>query len=138
MMVLLLTKQAQQEHIIGLRKNKGEKMVFTFSEIIAFVVGALGLMLTVLNILDKQATLKMRADEPMEKLKIRLESLEQWQLNVNRRLDEGDRHFEKADDANKIIQQSLLALMDDALSENGKRDELQKARDNLFSYLSQK
>lgn len=113
-------------------------MVFTVSEIVAFVIGALGLMLTVLNILDKQATLKMRADEPMEKLKIRLETLEQWQLNVNRRLDEGDRHFDKTDDANKIIQQSLLALMDDALSENGKRDELQKARDNLFTYLSQK
>ena len=113
-------------------------MVFGLSEIVAFFIGTLGLILTVLNILDKQAALKERAGEPMDKIKIRLDTLEQWQVNVNRRLDEGARHFDRNDDANKIIQQSLLALMDDALSENGKRDELQRARDNLFSYLSQK
>lgn len=113
-------------------------MVYSLPEIGAFFVGAIGVILTILNILDKQATLKARAEEPMEKLKIRLEVLEQWQRTVDNRLEAGARHFERNDDANKIIQQSLLALMDDALSENGKRDELQRARDNLFSYLSQK
>lgn len=112
--------------------------MFSIPEIIGFIVGALGVLLTIMNIIDKQSILKAKAEEPFIKLEGRVDTLEHWQKNVDLRLEEGTRHFNRIDDGTKIVQQSLLALMDNALSEDGKRDELQKARDNLFTYLSGK
>lgn len=114
------------------------ELTFTPSQIWGFIIVLIGLILTVLNIIDRYSTLKQRSQQPTEDLRKRLDELEHWQKVVNMRLEEGSRHFGRLDEGFKVVQQSLLALMDDALAENGKHDELQRARDNLYSYLSGK
>lgn len=47
--------------------------MYSLGQIVAFIIGACGLILTILNILDKQRTFKMRADEPFKELKIRVD-----------------------------------------------------------------
>lgn len=113
-------------------------MSFTPGQISAFVIALFGLILTILNIKDKHDNFKDRESKPLKELSERVEELEHWQRLADMRFEAGSKHFDKLDEGFKVVQQSLLALMDDALSENGKHEELQRARDQLFSYLSGK
>lgn len=75
-------------------------------------------------------------------LEDRVDDMEQeqkaWQSAIERRLKDGAEHFKALDESNKITQQALLALMDNALGNDGGKEELKKARNNLFEYLSER
>ena len=48
-------------------------MTFTFGHIVGFIVGLLGLILTILNIIDKRNTMKRTAEQPFNDLKKRVD-----------------------------------------------------------------
>ena len=113
-------------------------VTFTVTQIACLVVGIFGFVLTLLNIYDKVIRIKVESQKPLKDIEIRVDAMEKWSKLVDMRLDEGSKHFDRLDEGNKIVQQSLLALMDSALSENGKCEELKRARDSLYDYLSGK
>lgn len=126
--------------ITTLEKEVVDNMDFTLTvtQLVCLIVGIFGFVLTLLNIYDKVVRIKMESQKPLKDMEIRVDAMEKWSKLVDMRLNEGDKHFDRLDEGNKIVQQSLLALMDSALSENGKCEELKKARDSLYDYLSGK
>ena len=112
--------------------------MFTTSQIWGFVVILIGLILTILNIIEKAILLRARSKEPQVKIENRLVALETWRAEVDKRLDKDEEHFDKIDEGNKVTQQALLALMDAALSDDGSKGELKSARKDLYEYLSKK
>lgn len=114
--------------------SKGRKNMFTIGQIGSFVIAAIGLTLTIMNIIDKSTILKERAARPLEDLTDRVRELETWKMNVDQRLADGVEHFKSIDESNKVIQKALLALMDNAMDEN--IDELKNARKVLYDYLA--
>ena len=69
--------------------------MFTTGQIWAFFVVLIGLILTILNIIEKVILLKARSKEPQAKLESRLVALETWRSEVNQRLDKDEEHFDK-------------------------------------------
>lgn len=113
-------------------------MAYTSGQIWGFVVILIGLVLTILNIIEKIILLKSKSKEPYALLTNRIEQLETWKISIEQRLLENEKHFERVDEGNKVTQQAILALMDNALSDNGSKNELKKARNLLYEYLSKK
>lgn len=104
-------------------------------ETLSYIIAAIGLVLTILNIVDKFIIMKQRADKPQEELEKRVENLERWRELAIMRLDEGSKHFSRIDESTKITQRALLALMDNELTQDGNKDELQVVRNELYNYL---
>lgn len=105
------------------------------SGIWAIVIAAFGLILTILNIVDKAVVMKERSHRPWEEVTGRLSSLEEWKKDVDRRLDDGDKRFDAIDKGNQVTQKVLLALLDYYLN-NGDTEELKKARNELYDYMA--
>lgn len=83
-------------------------------------------------------TLKQRIAD----LEVRVNGMEkeqhEFKADVERKLQEHNDHFDELDKANKIIMQALLAIMDNALGNDGGKAKLSKSRDDLFNYLNEK
>ena len=73
--------------------------------------------------------------KPTDTMKDRIDKLESWESEVDRRLDHGSTHFEALDESARITQQSLLAIMDSLINGDNKEEPL-KARNRLYEYLS--
>lgn len=116
-------------------------MVFTTGQIVAFVIGLLGAILTVLNIIDKASTLKTKSNEPFTELVTKVDELvdkvkvlEVALLNSNKRLD-------KQDETNEVLQTCVLVLVDYELGyciRTGYDDteDLMKAKSKLRDHLA--
>lgn len=109
--------------------------MFTLGQIGAFVIAAVGLTLTVLNIIDKLTIMSERAGKPMIEITEKVKALEEWRDKVNTRLENGNRHFDDIDASNRAIQKALLALMDSSIDGNN-IDELKKARKDLYNFMT--
>jgi len=101
----------------------------------AIVVAAIGLLLTILNIIDKLVVMKERSHRPWEDMTKRITDLENWKKDVDRRLDAGDERFDAIDKGNQAIQKALLAQFDYYLN-NDDLNELKKARAELYDYMT--
>lgn len=104
-------------------------------ETLSYIIAAIGLVLTILNIVDKFIIMKQRADKPQEELEKRVAALERWRELAIMRLDEGSKHFARIDESTKLTQRALLALMDNEIVQDGNKDELQVVRNELYNYL---
>lgn len=116
-------------------------MTFTVGQIVAFIIGFLGAILTILNIIDKVTTLKTKSDEPFTELVVKVNELmekvkvlEVALLNSNKRLD-------KQDETNEVLQTCVLVLVDYELSyciRTGYDDteDLTKAKSRLRDHLA--
>lgn len=109
--------------------------MFTLGQIGAFIIAAVGLTLTILNVIDKLTIMKERADKPMTEVTDKIKALEEWRDKVNTRLENGNRHFDDIDASNRAIQKALLALMDSSIDGNN-IDELKKARKDLYTFMT--
>lgn len=109
--------------------------MFTLGQIGAFIIAAVGLTLTILNVIDKLTIMKERADKPMTEVTEKIKALEEWRDKVNTRLENGNRHFDDIDASNRAIQKALLALMDSSIDGNN-IDELKKARKDLYTFMT--
>lgn len=81
-------------------------------------------------------TVSKAAQRPNQTQDERLDALEKWQSEVEKRLETGSSHFERIDSGNRVTQRALLALMSHAINGND-IDKLRKAKDDLETYLTE-
>lgn len=74
--------------------------------------------------------------ERLQTLEDRLDSMDEWKDDVERRLNDDDSHFKALDESNKVTQRALLAIMDNALGNEDGEAELKDARKMLYEHLS--
>ena len=118
-------------------------MTFTTGQIIAFVVGLLGLILTVLNIIDKAAALKTKSETPFKLLSDKVEEHEDRLNKVESSLYQGNDQFRKQADLNEVFINCMLAFIDFEMaycSTTGYKDieDLETAKSTLRKYLARK
>lgn len=118
-------------------------MAFTTGQIIAFVIGLLGAILTVLNIIDKASALKTKSETPFKTLTDKVEEHEVRLNKVESSLYLGNDRFREQENTNEVLLRSLLALIEFeiqyCLTENKPiSKDLEKAKDDLHSFLSKR
>ena len=118
-------------------------MVFSTGQIVAFIVGFLGVILTILNIIDKAITLKTKSDEPFNELVRMVEELDVRVTKLEGANNDIDKWKETQDETNEVLIRSVFALLEfevhycetehKPISKN-----LERAKDDLHDYLAQK
>ena len=118
-------------------------MTFTTGQIIAFVIGLLGAILTVLNIIDKATGLKAKSETPFKNL---IEKVEEHEVRLNKvesSLYLGNDRFREQENTNEVLLRSVLALIEFEITyllQEGRpiSKDLEKAKDDLHSFLSKR
>lgn len=118
-------------------------MTFTTGQIIAFIIGLLGAILTILNIIDKSISLKAMKDSPFKALSGRIDEHEVEIREIKASLLQGNDRFRAQDDTNEVLIHSVLALIEFeiqyCLTEHKEPSkDLERAKDDLHSYLSKR
>jgi hypothetical protein len=119
------------------------KMVFTTGQIVAFVIGLLGAILTILNIIDKYIALKDKSDTPFKTLSGKVEEHDVRIGKIESSLFLGNDRFREQDNMNEILLRSLIALIEYEIQFCITEDkpitkDLEKAKDDLHSFLSKR
>lgn len=118
-------------------------MTFTTGQIIAFVIGLLGAILTVLNIVDKATGLKAKSETPFKLLSDKVGEHEERLNKVESSLYQGNDQFRKQADLNEVFINCMLAFIDFEMaycSTTGYKDieDLETAKSTLRKYLARK
>ena len=119
---------------------RGE-MVFTTGQIVAFIIGLLGAILTVLNIIDKATVLKTKSEEPFKVLSDKVSEHEVRLNKVESSLYQGNDHFRRQEALNEVFINCMLAFIDFEMaycSTTGYKDtdDLETAKSTLRKYLA--
>ena len=117
--------------------------MFTPGQIVAFIIGLCGFILTCLNIIDKLRTLKAAESEPFENLKNRVETLEAETKVIKESLHYGNDKFREQEETNATFKSVMLSFVNFEIAyclhtDYKYTDELMKAKDELERYLSGK
>ena len=118
-------------------------MVFTTGQIVAFIIGLLGAILTVLNIIDKSNSLKNLKDSPFKALSGKVEEHEVRIGKIESSLFLGNDRFREQESTNEVLLSSILALVEFeiqyCITENKPiSKDLEKAKDDLHAFLSKR
>ena len=118
-------------------------MTFTTGQIIAFIIGLLGAILTILNIIDKYIALKDKSDTPFKALSGKVEEHDVRIGKIESSLFLGNDRFREQDNMNEILLRSLIALIEYEIQFCITEDkpitkELEKAKDDLHTFLSKR
>lgn len=97
----------------------------------------LALVIQCATIITLVYTLNRFLHKPNATQNDRLDKLEKWREQVDRRLSEGSTHFDEIDRGNRATQEAILALIDHAI-DNNHIEKLIEAKDNLQKYLINK
>ena len=118
-------------------------MSFTPGEIIAFIIGGLGLILTILNIRDKLKTIRKEEEQPIEDLKKRVDDLEDRTDKISKQLSRNYGKFEDQEETNATFRSVMLSFVNFEIAyclhtDYKHTEELMKAKDELEKYLAGK
>jgi len=118
-------------------------MVFSTGQIVAFVIGLLGAILTILNIIDKYIALKDKSDTPFKSLAGKVEEHEVRIGKIESSLFLGNDRFREQEATNEVLLRSILALVEFEIQyciTEGKpiSKDLEKAKDDLHGFLSKR
>lgn len=106
--------------------------------IVALVIGGLmalaGFINTIGTAVEKVAKAVSVAKAPNVAQNDRLDALEKWREEVDRRLDKGSQHFSTLDDGSRVTQLALLALLDHGIDGNN-IEQMQHAKEELRKHL---
>lgn len=116
-------------------------MSFTPWEIMAFVVGACGFVLTILNIYDKQNTLKKNAAEPFNNLKARVDAHDVEINDIKAALKLGNDRFREQEETNATFKSVMLSFVNFEIAyclhtDYPHTEELMDAKRELEQYLT--
>lgn len=119
-------------------------IVFTPSELVAFVLGACGLVTAVAAALAALLKLWRWVQKPNTKQDERLAAHDKTLREHSQRLDKHDTYFandkrrmDGIEDGSKVTQRAILALLANAIDGNNVQ-QMETARDELQSYLVNK
>jgi hypothetical protein len=118
-------------------------MVFSTGQIVAFVIGLLGAILTIMNIIDKYIALKDKSDTPFKALVGKVEEHEVRIGKIESSLFLGNDRFREQENTNEVLLRSILALVEFeiqyCITENKPiSKDLEKAKDDLHGFLSKR
>lgn len=110
----------------------------TPGEIVVLVIGGLlaaaGFVNTVGAAVERIAKAVNAAKAPQATQDDRLDALEKWREEVDRRLDKGSQHFSTLDEGSRVTQLALLALLDHGIDGNN-ITQMQHAKEELQKHL---
>lgn len=78
------------------------------------------------------------AKTPNETQNERIAKLEQTVQDLHGHMDNDNKRIKTIENGNRVTQQAILALMEDAINDGGNKDALVSAKDDLQKYLIQK
>lgn len=116
-------------------------MTFTIGQIAAFIVGLLGLILTVLNIIDKRNNMKQSAEQPFNDLKKRVDGHDIEINDIKQALKLGNDRFREQEATNATFKSVMLSFVNFEIAyclhtNYSHTEELLEAKNELESYLT--
>lgn len=116
-------------------------MTFTIGQIAAFIVGLLGLILTILNIIDKRNTMKRTAEQPFNELKRRVDGHDIEITDIKQALKLGNDRFREQEETNATFKSVMLSFVNFEIAyclhtNYPHTEELLQAKDELEFYLT--
>ena len=116
-------------------------MIFTFGQIAGFIVGLLGLILTILNIIDKRNTMKRAAEQPFNELKRRVDGHDVEISDIKQALKLGNDRFREQEETSATFKSVMLSFVNFEIAyclhtNYPHTEELIQAKDELESYLT--
>ena len=116
-------------------------MTFTFGQIAGFIVGLLGLILTILNIIDKRNNMKQSAEQPFNDLKKRVDGHDIEINDIKQALKLGNDRFREQEATNATFKSVMLSFVNFEIAyclhtNYPHTEELIQAKDELESYLT--
>lgn len=96
-----------------------------------------GLLLTILNIIDRSSILKEKAAAPHKDLVERVTILEGRVTDIDNKMKNYDYRVVQLEEGVKVLLKSMGALLSHSIDGNN-MDEMKEARDDLNSYLISK
>lgn len=103
-------------------------------EIIGGVLAVAAAINTLGSAVEKIVRATKAANVPNEVQNTRLDELERWRQEVDRRLVSGNHHFDSIDEGNRVTQQALLALLAHGLDGNAV-EQMKDAKKALEAHL---
>lgn len=107
---------------------------FSPLEIIGGILAVAAALNTIGSAVEKIVKAAKVANAPNNAQNTRLDKLEAWQQEVNRRLTNGNNHFDSIDEGNRVTQQALLALLAHGLDGNAV-EQMKDAKKALEAHL---
>ena len=116
-------------------------MTFTIGQIAAFIVGLLGLILTVLNIIDRRNNMKQAAEKPFNDLKKRVDGHDIEINDIKQALKLGNDRFREQEETNATFKSVMLSFVNFEIAyclhtNYPHTEELLEAKNELESYLT--
>jgi hypothetical protein len=100
----------------------------------ALMLGAASAIVLLANAAEKIVKAVKAAKAPNDKQNSRLDALEAWQKEVDRKLLRDNDHLDAIDDGNRVTQRAILALLDHGIDGNNVK-QMQDAKAELQEYL---
>ena len=118
-------------------------MVFTTGQIIAFIIGLFGLIMTILNIIDKAIVLRTKSHEPFAELVRQVGELDIRVAKLEGYKTDTDVWKETQEKTNEVLIRSVFALLEFEVhycetEQKPITKNLERAKDDLHDYLAQK
>lgn len=106
----------------------------TPTEVWTAVLAAASAVVLLVNAAKAIVTAWQAAKAPSAQQNQRLDALETWKAEVDKRLEKGGNHFDAIDASNRVTQLALLALLDHGIDGNN-IDQMQHAKEELQNHL---
>lgn len=103
-------------------------------EIIGGVLAVAAAVNTIGSAVEKIVRAAKAANAPNEVQNTRLDELERWRQEVDRRLVSGNHHFDSIDEGNRVTQKALLALLAHGIDGNNVK-QMEEAKHDLETHL---
>lgn len=107
----------------------------TTAEAWAFILAAALAITTLANAAEKIVKAWKAAKAPNDRQDKRLDELEAWKAEVDRKLGNDNAHLTAIDQDNRLTQRALLALLDHGLDGNNTK-QMQDAKEALLNHLT--
>lgn len=116
-------------------------MTFTIGQIVAFIVGFLGLVLTIMNIIDKRNAMQQQAEEPFNALKRRVDGHDIEIGDIKQALKLGNDRFREQEETNATFKSVMLSFVNFEIAyclhtNYPHTEELMDAKRELEQYLT--
>ena len=106
----------------------------TMATIGAGLLGVASAIVLVSNAVEKIIKAVKAAKAPNDQQNARLDNLEAWRLEVDRKLSSDNDRLSSIDNGAHVTQRALLALLDHGIDGNN-LDQMQHAKEELQNYL---
>lgn len=104
------------------------------SELWGWIAAALAAIVLISNAVEKIVQAVKAAKAPNEQQNERLNALENWRKEVDRKLDRDNDRLRDIDSGNRVTQRALLALLDHGIDGNNIK-QMQDAKEALQDHL---